>query len=273
MTNKKVPTEKPEPMLPSPIAWPGGKSVMRKQLLEEIPEDHRFFGTVFGGAGWLFIGKAPSHSEAFNDLNSDLINFFRVVQVCPHEFILSLQYDLVSRESFVEYKKKFAEKPNELTNIERAKMFFYLIKTSFGSMGETFGTSTTGKPRLNFDELQNIIMKIHQRFSRVTIENLQWKPFILRYDRPYSLFDIDPPYHIPSSKDFYRHYLVDDDFVDLAQTLKTIKGRFIMTLNDDEFVRGTFKDFKIREIKTRYTVCRQPESRKKDIVELLIKNF
>lgn len=267
-------TRKPffDPKLRAPFGYPGGKSLMRDELEKEIPPDHKFFGTVFGGAGWLLIGKQPSHSEAFNDLSGDLINFFRVVQTVPEEFVLSLQWDLASRETFNEFKKKMQDPNGELTNLERARMFFYIIKTSFGSMSETFGTSTTGKPRLNFGELRSIICSIHHRFQRVTIENLTWKEFILRYDRDYTVFDIDPPYHIESAKDFYRHYLVDD-FIDLARTLKNIKGRFIMTLNDDVFVRKTFEGFILRPIHTRYSVCRQAKPRGRKVQELLIKNF
>lgn len=269
MKKKNTQTVKSAAMLNSPLAWPGGKLRMRKELIAEFPE-HRFYGEVFGGAAWVLIGKPPSHSEAYNDRNGELTNFFNVVKVAPHEFILSLQYDLVSRETFQEFKKKMQEKPLDLSNIERAKMFYYLVKTSFGSMGETFGTTTTGKPRLNFAELQKIICQTHKRFERVTIENLDWKDFILRYDRSWGLFFLDPPYHIESSKDFYKFYLKDEDFGDMAKILEGIQGRFIMTLNDDQFVRETFKDFKIRETTTRYSI---QKGSGKAVTELLIKNY
>ena len=110
---------------------------------------------------------------------------------------------------------------------------------------------------------------MHWRLSGVYIENLDYKDCIIRYDRPHTLFYLDPPYY--GTKD-YHHNMVDKDYVELAGVLENVKGRFILSLGDHKRVRGMFKGFKLEEVTTRYTKGKTKESREKPRAELLITN-
>ncbi|KGK91437.1 hypothetical protein DP73_03175 [Desulfosporosinus sp. HMP52] len=59
----------------------------------------------FGGTGWVLFEKPPSEVEVYNDINSELVNFFRVVKEKPEQFIQVFDYLLISREIFQKYKK------------------------------------------------------------------------------------------------------------------------------------------------------------------------
>ena len=100
------------------------------------------------------------------------------------------------------------------------------------------------------------------------IENLTWQECILRYDRPHTLFYIDPPYW-GHENDYGNGMFGRGDFRELARLLGRIRGKFLMSINDLPEVREIFKGFHIQEVKTRYSAARNPKSRDK-VQELLI---
>jgi len=83
----------------SPIKWAGGKYRLRKQIVDLIPE-HTCYVELFCGASWVLFGKPPSQVEVINDIDGELINFFRIVKKSPGRFIKSFKFDLVAREVF-----------------------------------------------------------------------------------------------------------------------------------------------------------------------------
>ena len=81
-----------------------------------------------------------------NDVNSDLVSLYRVIQHHLDEFVRQFRWALTSRELFGWLK---ATPPATLTDIQRAARFYYLMKCGFGGKVEspTFGTATTAPPR------------------------------------------------------------------------------------------------------------------------------
>ena len=70
----------------SPFKWVGGKSRLRKQIINLLAP-HTCYLELFSGAAWVLFGKKPSPVEVINDIDQDLINFFRVVKNCPEDLI------------------------------------------------------------------------------------------------------------------------------------------------------------------------------------------
>ena len=83
----------------SPLAYIGGKSKLSEIIIQMIPE-HRAYCEVFAGAAWVFFRKEPSKYETINDLDSDLIVFYRVLQNHLEEFLKQFKWLLSSREWF-----------------------------------------------------------------------------------------------------------------------------------------------------------------------------
>jgi len=52
---------------------------MVNKLLPLIPKHHTYV-EVFGGAANLLLAKEPSAVEVYNDIDSGLVNFFRVIR-------------------------------------------------------------------------------------------------------------------------------------------------------------------------------------------------
>ena len=90
-------------MLKPPIPRMGGKSRLRKTILERIPE-HTCYIEPFFGAGWVYFGKEPSKVEVINDIDKELINMFRMIKYHAPEIERVLEYEFSGRDMFEEYK-------------------------------------------------------------------------------------------------------------------------------------------------------------------------
>lgn len=250
------------------ISWIGGKSRLSKQLIPLIPE-HQCYAEVFAGAGWLLFRKEPSQVELLNDINSDLVTLYRVVKHHLREFIRCFENILIARDEFERFK---LERPEALTDIQRAVRFYYLAKTSHGGKvaDPHFGTATTRGPRLNLLRIEHELSDAYIRLAKVTIENLPYAAFIQRYDREHTFFYVDPPYY--GCEDYYGKGLFSRaDFEVLADLLEGIKGRFLVSLNDTPEIREIFRRFEIMEVPTKYSMGKS--GGQKPVVELAIANY
>ena len=129
-------------MLNPPISRVGGKSKLRKDILNLIPE-HTCYVELFFGAGWIYFGKEKSKVEVINDIDKELINLFKTLKYHAEEVERLLEYEFSGRDIFEEYKNYNLE---NLTEIHRAIRFLYLINMSFASKGKTYGYGTTRIP-------------------------------------------------------------------------------------------------------------------------------
>jgi DNA adenine methylase len=235
----------------SPLAYVGGKSKLSKQIISLIPP-HSIYCEAFAGAGWIFFRKDPSKSEILNDLDSDLISFYRVLQNHLEEFLKQFKWLLQSREQFEDWKSQLDSRG--LTDIQKAARYYYLQRLCFGGRvsGRTFGVSPERPGRINLLRLEEELSEVHLRLYNVMIENLPWNEFVDRYDRPETFFFLDPPYF--ESPTYKHNFYVIDDYVKIAEKLRNIKGKFILTLNDHPEIRRVFKDFYIKPVNLQYSV-------------------
>jgi DNA adenine methylase len=237
-----------------------------------FPKDHTCYVEPFCGACWVLFAKEPSKVEVVNDRDLDLITFWRVIQNHLEEFTRYYKFAVTSRYIFELEKRK---DPSTLTDIQRAARCFYLQKLCFGGQtrNRAFGTSAKAPPRLNLMNMEDHLLEVHWRFQRLTIENLHALDCIRRYDRTETLFYLDPPYYATAG---YAVPFGHQDYLDLADTLKSIKGRFVLSLNDHESVRAIFAGFNFKEVSLKY-VCGNARAssttRSKERGEVLISNF
>ncbi|MDO5674771.1 MAG: DNA adenine methylase [bacterium] len=249
------------------IPYFGGKSRLAKQVVARMPE-HSCYVEVFAGAAAVFFSKEPSKTEVINDLDRELITLYRAVQNHPEELRRQFKYTLVARD---EFNRLMRAAPDTLTDIQRAARYLYLQRTCYGGRvhQRTFGTVTVGKPRLNLFTLEETLETAWRRLAQALIECMDFRDLIARYDRPHTLFYLDPPYWDIVG---YEHNFVEQDFVDLAQALAGIKGRFLMSINDTPEVREVFGRFQIEEVTLKYSMGKGQGSRDKLRTELLISN-
>jgi DNA adenine methylase len=248
-----------------PISYVGGKNRLAKPIIEIFPK-HTTYVEAFAGGAQVFFHKPPSKVEVLNDIDGEIVNFFRVCQSHYRELLRYLRFVLVSREWFVKLK---ATDPAGLTDIQRAARYLYLLKNSFASLvhNPNYHWHVVQPPGFNLERLPEIIHNAHKRLERVQIEHLPYESVIERYDRATTLFYLDPPYF---GRKLYRYNLEDAEFAKLAEQVKKIRGKFILSLNDVPEVRALFRGFHIRGVDLHYTAQKQAGHRYR---EVLIMNF
>ncbi len=226
----------------------GGKKQLAQAIavkIETIP--HEIYAEPFVGMGGVFLRRRfIPKSEVINDRSGDVVTFFRVLQRHYGAFMDELKFTFTSR---AEFERLAAVDPASLTDIERAARFLYLQRLTFGGKvaGRTFGVSPSNPGRFDISRLGEILTRINERLAGVTIENLDWKAFLARYDRPGTLFYLDPPYW--GSEDHYgRGLFPKSEFEVLAEALKGLAGSFVLSLNDVPEVRAIFSGFAIESV-------------------------
>src|ERR1700680_3887521 len=202
-----------------PLPYIGGKNRLAKKIISMLPE-HLTYVEAFAGGAQILFHKPPSNVEVLNDLDFEIVNFFRVCQWHYEELVRYLRFCLVSRKLHELHVKS---NPATLTDIQRAGRFFYLQKNSFGGLivKQAFHYGVTHPPNYNLERIPEIIERTHQRLQHVQIESLPYQDILKRRDRPRSVFYPAPPYW---KRKLYRHNFKKQDFEELNDRLKALKG-------------------------------------------------
>lgn len=248
------------------IGWIGGKRLLRKEILSRFPtEGIGRYIEVFGGAGWVLFGKdkVPGQMEVFNDLDGELINLYRCVKYHNEALQGELDWLLDSREIFFDFVEQRTMRG--LTDIQRAARYLYCVKTSFGSDQHTFATA----PK-SIDNTKEYLSKVKERLKGVLIEHRDFEPLIKTYDRKDALFYLDPPY--VGTEKYYNVLFTDEDHQRLATLLKGIKGRFILSYDDNPMIRELYSWCIVEGI-VRNTTLAGNSDNKVPFAEVIIKNF
>lgn len=244
--------------------WMGGKSKVAKRLASLLPE-HSCYVELFAGAANLLFAKEKSKSEVLNDVNSELINLFRIVRWHSRAFIDELQFITHSRDEFDDCKNK-----QGLTDIQRAARSWFVMKTAFGGKGGTnsphFGYGTLGKGRFRRSAFSTV-RTCHKRLDGVIIENRDFEDIIGRYDRKYTAFFCDPPYWQATA---YKTPFRWSDHERLAKSLAKIKGKFLLTINEHKDIKKLYKGFNTRRVPITYSIMKGSTKR---VHELVIANY
>jgi len=245
-----------------PVApYLGGKIRLAKRIIARIEAvPHATYAEPFVGMGGVFLRRrqAPK-AEVINDLNREIATFFRILQRHYVPFIEMMRFQITTR---AEFNRLADSKPETLTDLERAARFLYLQRTAFGGQvsRRNFGVSPATRARFDIVRLGPMLEDLHTRLAGVTIECLPYDEFIRRYDRPETLFYLDPPYW-GNENDYGRGLFERADFERLATLLKGLSGRFLMSINDVPEIREIFAAFEIEAVKTRYTIARDASKR------------
>ena len=251
-----VPVAPIRPVLP----YVGGKRNLAKRLIAGINAiDHQTYAEPFIGMGGVFLRRdRRPRSEVINDLSGDISTFFRILQRHYVAFLDMLRFQITTRAEFDRLKMV---DPTTLTDLERAARFLYLQATTYGGLREgTFGVRSLQPGRVDVTRLQPLLEDLHARLSGVTIERLHFDDFMRRYDHDRALFFIDPPYY--GIEGLYgKELFTRGDYATLIERLRSLKGRFILTINDKPETRELFAEFVVEPVTFRYTVGKHQEGR------------
>ena len=222
-------TTHPAPRPLPVISWPGGKRRLLTHLLPLIPP-HTSYVEVFGGGLALLCAKAPSPVEVVNDINQDLITFYRVLKYHPAALHAELDHVPNSRRDFEDYLAQ-----SGFTDIQRASRWFLRNKLSFGGQGRHFAITRT-QPLPGRRARAAALCALHDRLDHVTIENRDWRHILDAYDAAGTFFFLAPPY-FDAGADNYAGW-TEAELAALCARLQTLKGRWLLTYQDHPAVRA-----------------------------------
>lgn len=220
----------------SPIPWFGGKYHLAKKIvsiLEDIPHYH--YVEVFGGSASVLLAKSPSYLETYNDPDSGLYNFFKVL-VDDRDFerfyrLVSLMPN--SRRLYYEYVEAWKYEPDR---VKATAMWFVVARQSFaGRFAASWGFSKIHRQYDKFLRAIEHLPEIHTRLQQVQIECRDWRRILDLYDAPGALFYLDPPYVPATRRDGgYAHEMTMDDHVELVRALLHLRGQAVLSGYDHE---------------------------------------
>lgn len=214
------------------LKWYGGKSNHLKFILEYFPRKGiRHFVDVFGGAGHIVFNVYPYPVMTYNDINEDLVNFFRVLREQPDELLRRLALTPYSRS---ELRDAYAKSPYD--DVERARFFFIRSRQTIHAMthdnlGERQWSRTNkhGK-QLNISAWLNSIPNLWDVVSCLQSVQIDSDPalrVIDAYDGEDVFFYLDPPYlpEVRVQDVVYQHDMTTDDHRELCLRLNGIRGK------------------------------------------------
>jgi DNA adenine methylase len=150
-------------------------------------------------------------------------------------------------------------------DVRRAAMFLKLLRYSYSSSCKSFASQP-----FDIRKLFGLIQELENRMANVIVENQDFETLIRHYDRPDSFFYADPPYF--STEDMYDVGFGWDDHVRLRDTLKQIKGKFLLSYNDCPEIRELYEGFSIFDFSRIHSMAQRYDAGK-EFKELLIGNY
>lgn len=249
------------------IPWLGGKRRLADKLLPMFPPHECYVEVFCGGAALYFLRQMPAPVEVINDINGDLVNLYRVVQHHLEEFVRQFKWAISSRQLF---KWQQETKPETLTDIQRAARFYYLQHHAFGGKvnGQNYGTATTA-PMINLCRIEESLSAAHMRLTGTNVENLSWQDCMKRYDRSHTFFYLDPPYW---QTEGYGIPFEFDQYEQMAETMRSCKGKVMVSINDHPDIRRAFDGLPMLELGMKYSVG-NAQAAPQESKELVITNW
>lgn len=182
----------------------------------------------------MLLNKPRVETEIYNDRDTRLVQLFAVIKYHGAAFDQELDGLLKSRRTFELFKDQ-----EGLTDIQRAARFLYRQAMGYGGLGETFASGPKGGTRPStIQAVAAMALRIRERLQSVTIEWLDWEQCIEKYDSIDTFFFCDPPYHDTAG---YAVPFDDRCQIALANRLRQIQGKFLVTNSDNPFMRSLYR--------------------------------
>ncbi|MCC6328945.1 MAG: DNA adenine methylase [Acidobacteria bacterium] len=210
------------------LKYYGSKFRLANWIIEHFPA-HRHYVEPFGGAANVLLVKEPSRLETYNDLNGDLVNFFRILRDRPAELVEKIKLTPWERDEFVACLDPSTEP------LERARRLFCRLWMSYqGSMSPckgNFRRHTNGRRSVVKDIKPENLFEASARFLTVQIESRDAFQLMQELDAPNTLFYLDPPYVLSTRtvKKCYSHEMSNGDHRQFAEVIYELKGSVIVS--------------------------------------------
>ena len=222
------------------FGWYGGKFSHLDWLLPLLPKCHHYC-EPFAGSAAILLNRDSSPVETYNDLDGEVVNFFRVCREQSEALVKAMALTPFSREEFA----TACTLDPDVTPLERARRFYVRARqvriglaqsATLGRWGNCKNTSRAGMSGIISRFLGGVeqLPDIALRLIRVQIENRPAADVIRLYDSPGTLFYCDPPYIHDTRGDSkaYAFEMKDEEHKALAAVLNACKGKVAISNYD-----------------------------------------
>jgi DNA adenine methylase len=242
-----------------PLKWHGGKHYLASQIVALMPPHTHFVEPYAGGLTVLLSKPCEGVSEVVNDLNSDLTNFWQVLQddALYRRFRRRAQAIPFSEVEFQNALEWLARKGRK-QQVGRAVRFFIVCRQSLAGRMKDFAPLSRTRTRRGMNEQASAwiraidgLSEVHARLRRVVILNQPAIDVIRSQDGPETLFYLDPPYlpDTKSSQAFGDLEMTEQQHRELLDVITGLQGKVMISgygsrLYDDRlggWHRHTFK--------------------------------
>lgn len=217
--------------------------------IENMPP-HKAFVDLFGGGCNIILRKPRSKFEIYNDLDGEVINFFRVIQnpeTCQ-KLLRIIKRTPYAREAFYDAYKPTYDPIQRAANLAIKSRMSIHVSAMWKGKGSNFH-STTSTSRYNatvYEKLPRKIAQTRQRLQGVVIENKDAIKLIPQFDYPDTLFFADPPY-IPETraKTTYGCEMTSEQHAALLDALIQAQGNAMVCGYDNALYREKLAGWKL----------------------------
>lgn len=235
------------------FGWYGGKFSHLDWLLPLLPETHHYC-EPFAGSAAALLNRQPSAVETYNDIDGEIVNFFRVLRDKRDALVEAIGLTPFSREEFY---LSLNGNGAGFSDLERARRFFVRARQARTGLAQTASlgrwanckqTSRAGMSGVVSRWLGSVeaLPEIADRLLRVQIENRPALDVINLYDDHQTLFYCDPPYLHSTRGDSkaYGYEMVDTDHHKLADVLNRAKGKVAVSGYRNKLMDKLFKGWR-----------------------------
>ena len=211
------------------LSYPGGKWGLADRIVGMMPEHHSYLEPFFG-SGAVFFTKPPASIETVNDLDGDVVNFFRILKICPDALSREVAMTPYAREVYDQAWEEFGSDP-----LERAARFAIRTKMGFAHKHHTktgfkldIGGREAAYALREWNSLPQYIVEAAARLKNTQIEKRPAVELIRKFNRPDTLIYADPPYLMETRGGRqYKHEMSRPDHEELLHELLRSKA-FVM---------------------------------------------
>lgn len=258
--------------LVQPLKWWGGKHYLAKEIVRLMPRHLHYVEPYAGGLAvllerdpsdqskrWGESGHEQGVSEAVNDLNRELTNFWRVLQDESSFALFRREIEAVPFSQVEWEEAEWRQHPVSDPDVEAAVAFFIRCRQSRAGGFRDFAALSRNRTRRKMNEQASAWLNcieglpaVSARLRRVVILNEPALDVIRREDGEKTLFYLDPPYlhETRSASDVYEYEMTEEDHRDLLTVIKQCQGKVMLSgysnpLYGDELAGWRRRDFEI----------------------------
>lgn len=247
------------------LRYHGAKFRIAPWVLRHFPA-HACYVEPFGGAAGVLLQKARSYAEVYNDLDGDIVNFFRVLRDLKQRAALQ---ELLALTPYARAEFDLAWQPTD-DAVERARRLCVRAQMGFGSAGATEGVTgfriDTKRACSTAQHLwmgyPDALSAVGARFTGVLIENRPALEVMAAHDCLDTLHFVDPPYVLGTrvlqgnGRGYYRHEMTDDDHAELLDKLRKLNGMVIVTGYETDLYHDALSGWRVERTDARISARR-----------------